>query len=84
MAWGCTCGLFAASATMCMGWTSTEKKWRRPGRELPNIAWRWRRTLPYPDGMFDVVLSHEVIEHVADDRQALAEAVRVLQTPSAR
>lgn len=35
--------------------------------------------LPYADGSFDVVLSHEVIEHVADDQQALAEALRVLR-----
>jgi len=35
--------------------------------------------LPYPDGCFDVVLSNEVIEHVQDDRQALAEMARVLR-----
>lgn len=35
--------------------------------------------LPYPDGFFDVVLSHEVIEHVADDAQSMAEMVRVLK-----
>lgn len=35
--------------------------------------------LPYPDHYFDMVLSHEVIEHVQDDRQAAAEMVRVLK-----
>lgn len=35
--------------------------------------------LPYPDGSFEVVLSHEVIEHVQDDRAYAAEMVRVLQ-----
>jgi len=35
--------------------------------------------LPYPDGSFDVILSHEVIEHVDDDRRAVAEMVRVLR-----
>ncbi len=35
--------------------------------------------LPYPTGYFDVVLSHEVIEHVQDDRAAVAEMVRVLR-----
>jgi SAM-dependent methyltransferase len=35
--------------------------------------------LPYPDRCFDVVLSNEVIEHVQDDRQALAEMARVLR-----
>ncbi|MCC7352933.1 MAG: class I SAM-dependent methyltransferase [Anaerolineae bacterium] len=35
--------------------------------------------LPYTDGSFDLVLSHEVIEHVADDRQVVREMVRVLR-----
>jgi SAM-dependent methyltransferase len=35
--------------------------------------------LPFADGSFDAVLSHEVIEHVDDDRAAVAEAVRVLR-----
>jgi SAM-dependent methyltransferase len=35
--------------------------------------------LPFADAVFDVVLSHEVIEHVADDRASLAEIVRVLK-----
>jgi len=34
--------------------------------------------LPFPDNYFDVILSHEVIEHVDDDRRAVAEMVRVL------
>ena len=35
--------------------------------------------LPYPDNSFDLILSHEVIEHVSDDRQAIIEMVRVLK-----
>lgn len=35
--------------------------------------------LPYPDKTFDAVLSHEVIEHVADDRLAAQEMIRVLR-----
>ncbi len=34
--------------------------------------------VPYPANTFDVILSHEVIEHVQDDRAALAEMARVL------
>lgn len=34
-------------------------------------------SLPYPDGSFDVVFSHEVLEHVADDRACVSEMVRV-------
>lgn len=33
--------------------------------------------LPFPANSFDFVLSHEVLEHVRDDRRALAEVVRV-------
>jgi SAM-dependent methyltransferase len=52
-------------------------------RELPNLCVALAQDLPYRDGRFDLVLSHEVIEHVADDRQAIAEAVRVLRGPGA-
>jgi SAM-dependent methyltransferase len=34
--------------------------------------------LPFPDSSFDLVLSHEVLEHVRDDRLAVDEMVRVL------
>lgn len=35
--------------------------------------------LPYPSDYFDLVLSHEVIEHVQDDARCTAEMVRVLK-----
>jgi SAM-dependent methyltransferase len=35
--------------------------------------------LPFCDNYFDLVLSHEVLEHVQDDRKSLEEIVRVLQ-----
>lgn len=35
--------------------------------------------LPYADNTFDLVLSHEVLEHVGDDRRAAAEMARVLK-----
>ena len=37
--------------------------------------------LPFQNGAFDLVLSHEVLEHVRDDRRALEEMCRVLQPP---
>ena len=36
--------------------------------------------LPFPDGSFDLVLSHAVIEHVADAPLYLRECARVLST----
>jgi len=35
--------------------------------------------IPFPDATFDVVFSHEVLEHVADDRACVAEMVRVVR-----
>lgn len=35
--------------------------------------------LPFATASFDLLLSHEVLEHVQDDRQAMAEMVRVLK-----
>ena len=35
--------------------------------------------LPLPSGIFDLILSHEVIEHVQDDRLAVCEMVRALK-----
>ena len=35
--------------------------------------------LPFPSSVFDLILSHEVIEHVEDDRLAVREMVRVLK-----
>jgi SAM-dependent methyltransferase len=34
---------------------------------------------PYPPNTFDTIISNEVIEHVTDDRQTLAEMVRILK-----
>ena len=47
-------------------------------QSLPNIQQAPAERLPFPDETFDVVLSHEVLEHVGDDRRAVAEALRVL------
>lgn len=35
--------------------------------------------LPFPDRSFDLILSHEVLEHVRDDRLAMREMSRVLK-----
>lgn len=49
----------------------------RSGIEQLHVATGER--LPYPDAAFDAALSHEVIEHVADDRLAASEMIRVLR-----
>jgi SAM-dependent methyltransferase len=39
--------------------------------------------IPLPSGTFDLILSHEVIEHVQDDRSAIKEMIRLLRSPDA-
>ena len=46
----------------------------------PRIVNAAGENLPFPRESFDLILSHEVLEHVADDRRAVREMVRVLQT----
>lgn len=45
---------------------------------VPHVVVAPAEALPFDDACFDVVFSHEVIEHVDDDRRAAAEMVRVL------
>jgi SAM-dependent methyltransferase len=45
----------------------------------PRIINAAGESLPYPAGTFDLILSHEVLEHVADDKSAVGEIVRVLK-----
>jgi SAM-dependent methyltransferase len=56
---------------------------REASLELPHVQQASAEELPHPDGFFDLVLSHEVLEHVPDDRRAVREAYRVLK-PSGR
>ena len=44
---------------------------------IPDALVSAGEALPYAANCFDVVLSHEVIEHVADDRRSLQEMLRV-------
>jgi SAM-dependent methyltransferase len=46
-------------------------------QELEHIFLAPAEELPFPDAYFDVVLLHEVLEHVDNDRRALREAYRV-------
>jgi SAM-dependent methyltransferase len=45
-------------------------------KEIINAAGEF---VPLPSSTFDLILSHEVIEHVQDDRAAIREMIRVLK-----
>ena len=49
------------------------------GSHSPGIVNAAGEDLPYPEAHFDLILSHEVLEHVSDDRRAVREMVRVLK-----
>src|SRR5678809_518322 len=47
----------------------------------PHILNAAGESLPLPSSTFDLILSHEVIEHVQDDRAAIREMIRALRSP---
>ena len=49
------------------------------GRNSPHIINAACESLPLPSSTFDLILSHEVLEHVRDDGAALCEIVRALK-----
>lgn len=48
--------------------------------ETPNALVAAGEYAPYADNTFDTILSHEVIEHVQDDRRTAQEMVRMLKS----
>src|SRR3989344_1275265 len=48
-------------------------------RGLTRVRVGSAEALPYPEGTFDIVLALDVLEHVRDDRVAIAEIRRVLK-----
>ncbi|HOG45710.1 MAG TPA: class I SAM-dependent methyltransferase [Anaerolineae bacterium] len=80
---GCGLGLyvrqFRTLSDDVWGVDVDEEKVAEASQTLPNIQRAPAEALPFADGTFDTVLSHEVLEHVDDDRQAVHEAYRVLK-----
>lgn len=48
-------------------------------KKSPHILNAAGESIPLPPSTFDLILSHEVIEHVQDDRAAIREMIRVLR-----
>lgn len=47
-------------------------------QKTPRVVCGVGEALPFPDNSFDLILSHEVLEHVQDDHKAISEIVRTL------
>jgi len=52
---------------------------RAAREDTPHALMAAAEALPYRSNLFDAILSNEVIEHVQDDRAAVAEMVRALK-----
>ena len=85
---GCGLGLYlqrlAAQAERAYGLELDRERARTARRAGLAVVSAEGEQLPFPQGIFDLVLSHEVLEHVTDDRAALAEMVRTLRGPGER
>jgi len=81
---GCGVGMYVAAfrrfTDAAYGVDLDVEKIAQAADGLPNLEVASVEALPFTDGSFDVVLSHEVVEHVSDDRAAVAEGVRVLKS----
>ena len=53
---------------------------RAARKGIPNALVSAGEDIPFADSTFDVVLSHEVIEHARDDRRSLEEMLRVCRS----
>ena len=79
---GCGTGAYlarmAGDARLISGldieWDRAREAWQR----VPTVLCAVGEHLPYADNTFDLILSHEVLEHVQNDRLTLAEIARTL------
>jgi SAM-dependent methyltransferase len=82
---GCGIGAYvqrlAEHAEMAFGIEYDLPRARCAGQRELHVVCAAGEALPYPSGSLDLVLSHEVLEHVDDDRVALEEILRVLRSP---
>jgi len=80
---GCGVGMYLArlaeSAAQAVGLDIEHQRTVEARIRAEQVVCAAGEDLPLPSNYFDLVLSHEVIEHVQDDRQAVCEMVRVLK-----
>lgn len=80
---GCGLGAYLArlaeGASQAVGLEIELERAQEAHQKTPQIVCGVGEYLPFPENYFDLILSHEVIEHVQDDRLAVQEIVRTLR-----
>ena len=80
---GCGVGMYveklAAHGGTVIGLEYDRERATEAHARSPHIVNAAGEFVPLPSETFDLILSHEVIEHVQDDRAAIREMVRVLK-----
>lgn len=80
---GCGTGMFLGKfkelGAEVYGIDVDEDKVRIAKEKYVNVMKAPAEDLPYKDKFFDIVWSHEVLEHVDNDRKAIQESIRVLK-----
>jgi SAM-dependent methyltransferase len=80
---GCGLGMYTskmrAFSAEVYGVDLDADKVSQAGGERPYLTVGRAEELPFPEEYFDVILLHEVLEHVEDDGRAAAEAFRCLK-----
>ncbi len=80
---GCGIGLYlerlAAGSQTAIGLEIDLARAREARQRVPHVTGGAGEALPFPDECFDLILSHEVLEHVQDDRASILEMVRTLK-----
>lgn len=82
---GCGVGMYVEQLTTfggtVLGLEYDFERAREAHDRSPHILNAAGESIPLPSSMFDLIISHEVIEHVRDDRAAIREMVRLLRSP---
>jgi SAM-dependent methyltransferase len=80
---GCGIGMYlqhlAPFAGMMVGLEYDLERAQEAHTRAENLTNGASEQLPFPSNSFDVILSHEVLEHVRDDRRSIEEMLRTLK-----
>jgi SAM-dependent methyltransferase len=80
---GCGVGMYlehlAPQVGSIIGLEFDPERARQAHQHSPHIVNAAAEVLPFEPGVFNAILSHEVLEHVRDDQQSIEEMLRVLK-----